>query len=90
MGQITAHIICKWLAVRGDGPIDEHFIASLAEHDPGVAEAWEHWLLIDELISSASLVKRGLASESFASVFRQRLAEGVDGPEAEQAIWDAA
>ena len=87
---VTASTILKWLHVRGNGSINEHAIADLARRDAEVAKAWEQSMLIDDLIGDASLVKRGLASESFAVAFRQRLAQHVEGPEAEKAIWDAA
>jgi hypothetical protein len=87
---LTAKIIHKWLHIRGDGPINEHGIADWAKRDAEVAEAWEQSVLIDDLIGDAYLVKHDLASKSFADAFRQRLAEHVDGPEAEKAIWDAA
>lgn len=87
---LTRDLVQTWLDVIAHPPINEHGLASASKHDPLLAEAWKHSALIDDLLQDAHIVKNGMASSSYESNFRQRLAENVEGPEVADLIWNAA
>jgi hypothetical protein len=87
---LTTRQIRTWLDFRGSGEINEHGIAALAKTDKSVADAWEHSGLIDDLIGGAKLVMSGMTAPQFETELRQRIVRETDGPEAIEAIWNAA